>query len=347
MKIGSALIELSKDNVLSVIDPYQIYDHYLGSDLKYGKSFSSPFREDKNPSFIIKRESGYYRDFSTGESGDCFSFVKRLYGVDFYGALKQIVHDLGIADKFIITDKTFKTPKKLKVENISHRGYSDSNFNLKVKTRAFTKEDIEYWDSQGVSEKYLRLGQIYPISHYFVNGSQRLAEKFAYVFVELKDDVETYKVYQPFSKYMKWINGNDYSVWELWRLLPNTYENLIITSSRKDALGIIENLKIPATSFQAESINPKTHVVDDILARFQRVYLLYDNDYLNPDNPGQTLAQKRINEFGFINIVIPEKYKSKDFSDLVANHGRSFASELIRELMNTAEVSNPHITYQE
>lgn len=333
MDISNALIELNKENVLRFINYRHIYNHYLGGKLVYNKAFSSPFREDKNPSFVINESTGYYRDFATGDGGDCFSFVKQMYHVDFYTALKQIVFDLGIADKFVIMDRIVQPSKVLKVENISHRGSYQGNFELKVKTRKFQNYDLEYWNKFGVSLKYLKMGKVFAISHYFVNGKQYSAEKYAYVYVEIKDGVETYKVYQPFSNVMKWINGNNYSVWELWNLMPKTHEELVITSSRKDALSIIENCKIPATSFQAESINPKKHVVEDVLSRFKRVYLLYDNDYDKEENWGQIHAEKRLQQFDFINLIIPEYYFSKDFSDLVYNHGRTYASQVLKELI--------------
>jgi|AntDeeMinimDraft_6_1070357.scaffolds.fasta_scaffold04691_3 hypothetical protein len=343
MNIADALNQLNKENVLRVVNFKDIYNKYLGDDLQYNRSFSSPFRKDKNPSFVINGSSGYYKDYATGDSGDCFSFVKKMYNVDFYNALKQIVFDLNKSDNFMIADKTVKDAKKLKVENMSRRGTFQGEFSLKVKTKKLNEDDIKYWNSYGISQKYLRLGNIHPISHYFINGSQISADKLSYVFVEVKDNKESYKVYQPYSTYMKWINGNDFSVWELWRLLPQTYDKLIITSSRKDALSIIENLQIPATSFQAESINPKPHIVDDILSRFKKVYLLYDNDFKNPDNPGQTLAHKRIDQFDFINLVLPKKYNCKDFSDLVYEHGRDFSNELLQELILEENSSDAHI----
>ena len=50
------------------------------------------------------------------------------------------------------------------------------------------------------------------------------AEKYAYVFVEFKDNVESLKIYQPFSEFYKWRNKHDSSVWDLWEQLPETGE---------------------------------------------------------------------------------------------------------------------------
>lgn len=336
MNVSKELKELSKDNLLDYTTPNEIYQYYLNNKLQYNKAFSSPFRVDKNPSFVINDTQFKYRDFATGEYGDCFNFVMTLYNINFYEALKQISYDLGLYKEFYIPDKSFKSTKKVKAENYSNRKSLQGNFELEVKIRSFEKYDIEYWNLYGISLKYLKLGNIYAISHYFINKKAYKAEKFAYVYVEKKDNKITLKIYQPLSSLKKWINGNNYSVWELWNLLPETNDNLIITSSRKDALSIIENMKIPATSFQAESINPKPHIVKAIFKRFPRIYLLYDNDYSKNTNWGQKSAERMIEQYPFINLIIPEKFKSKDFSDLVSNYGRAIASNILKEVIDEA-----------
>jgi hypothetical protein len=344
MDISNALLELNKSNILRFVSAKDIYNYYLGGKLVYGRAFSSPFREDKNPSFVISKQTDYFNDYATGENGDCFTFVKHVYGghMNFYEVLKQIAMDLNIANNFIIMDRSVRPTQIKEVRNISRRGSFQGDFELKVKVRPYQKHDLEYWNSYGIDERHLRMAKIFSISHYFINGSQQKAARHAYVYVELKDGKESYKVYQPFSKYMKWINNNDYSVWELWTLLPKTYDKAIITSSRKDAISIIKNFRVPSTSFQAESIVPKAHVVDEMKSRFKKVYLFYDNDFDNPDNPGQTLAKKRIDQFGFTNLYIPEKYGCKDFSDLVYDYGVKNACEILTQIMKEADEFNKY-----
>jgi hypothetical protein len=342
MDIHNTLLEVNKDNLLRFVSLEDIYKHYLSGKIVYNKPFSSPFRTDKNPSFVISKTSLWFKDYATGDSGDCFDFVNKLYPGDmnFIDILKQIIVDMGLQGRFMMGHPKTKPSEKREINNISQRGSYQGDFNLKVKARKWNENDLKYWKSYGISEKYLKLGDIYPISHYFINNKQFIAAKYAYAYVENKDGVESYKIYQPFSDAVKWINSNNYSVWELWRLLPKTYDKLIITSSRKDALSIIENFHLPATSFQAESINPKPHVVEEIKSRFEQVYLLYDNDFDNPDNPGQTLAEKRINEFGFTNLVLPEQYGCKDFSDLVYDYGVIKSCMILADVMDKADAEN-------
>lgn len=331
MQISKRLLDLNVDNILSLTSEEKIYKYYLGNKFKFDKPFSSPFRRDRNPSFIVSSLTKYYRDFATGEAGNCFNFVQKLYSIGFNECLIQIVYDLGLNYRFHIPNTQHKKSKQVEIKNISNTD-KVAKAVIKVKTRKFNEDDLKFWNSYGISLKYLKLGNIYALDYFYLNGKYYKAVKYSYVFVEKKDDQYTYKIYQPYSN-LKWISNNNYSVWELWNLLPNNYNRLIITSSRKDALSIIENNKIPAVALQSEITMPKDNVMREILRRFEKVYVLFDNDYNKDINIGQQAALKLVNKYGLTNVVIPEEYKSKDYSDLVLNHGRAIASNILKGLL--------------
>lgn len=330
---------LTAKNLLDYVSEEDIYRFYLSKDFKFDVPFSSPFRDDKRPSFIIggRSRSYKYKDFTTGDSGNCFIFVMKLFGIDFNKCLIQIATDFHVRSHFNIAEANFVyQAKKAEYKNAltNYEGRVNvGETSLEIKKREFASYDFEYWNTFGVSAKYLKLGRIVAISHYFINGVMYLAEKYAYAFIENKDGIVTYKVYQPLSLYKKWINNNNFSIIELWHLLPEKHDKLVITSSRKDALSIIENCNIPAISYQAESIMPKENVLRELLSRFKTVYLLYDNDYDKSENWGQKMASKLVERYPDLkNIVIDEKYLSKDFSDLVKNHGRSNSSLILKKM---------------
>jgi len=55
--------------------------------------FSSPLREEANPSFYVQRDSDgswTWKDWGTGECGDIIKFAQAYYGVDFKEALKRL-----------------------------------------------------------------------------------------------------------------------------------------------------------------------------------------------------------------------------------------------------------------
>ncbi len=56
----------------------------------------SPFTKEKTPSFFVSPDRGTYYCFSTSQGGDIFSFVEKMEGVDFRGALKILAEKAGV-----------------------------------------------------------------------------------------------------------------------------------------------------------------------------------------------------------------------------------------------------------
>lgn len=332
------LKELNVKNILNIISQEDIYKYYLPKEFKFNVPFSSPLRVDKVPSFVIggSNKNYRYKDFATGDTGNCFNFVMNLYNINFNNALIQIVSDLNIRSYFIIPNSSLTlSTKKAEYKNPGKSLHIGETI-LKIKRREFNQYDYDYWNSYGISPQYLKIGRIVAISHYFLNDIMYIAERYSYAYIEKKDDKTTYKIYQPFSKYKKWLSGNDYSTIELWDLLPKKHKYLIITSSRKDALGIIENEKLPSIAFQSEMVIPKKVIIEQLSERFENIFILYDNDIKDDGhNPGQEAAQKIINKYPTIkNLCIPTEYLSKDYSDLIYNNNRVLAKQIFKDILN-------------
>jgi len=56
----------------------------------------SPFNKEKTPSFYVNSERGSYYCFSSGQGGDIFTFIEKMEGVDFKGALKILAEKAGV-----------------------------------------------------------------------------------------------------------------------------------------------------------------------------------------------------------------------------------------------------------
>lgn len=268
---------------------------------------SSPLREDKNPSFSIFYSSDYdilYKDFSTGESGTMYNLLMEFTGKNIY----ELLEETEISE---VHTPQRKEPTKTTID---------------VVIREFEDYDLKYWDSYGISLDALKLGNIYPIRNLLLtrDGFRDCypIDKYAYVYVEFINNTQVLKIYQPYSKH-KWLSNFTSSVVDLYSILPPTGDNLIITSSRKDALTLIENLKIPAICFNSETSSPEPKIIEELLTRFKAVWVLYDNDYDKKVNVGDIAAKSLIFLFNRLKqLIIPKEYQSKDPSDLVLNHGR-------------------------
>lgn len=316
----------SIEKVNDLYSDFDIAHKYLGITC-VPEVINSPLRQDNNPSlglFINNRTNSlWFKDFGSGEKGSLYDLLAKMWNV-----FKDKVYDRILEDM----------PAPAHIRKHGVKVYRKSAGKVEVRVREWRDYDIAYWDSYGISLPWLKFGEIYPISHIILtkNGHSYPipAEKYAYVYVERKDGIVSFKIYQPYSKEYKWMSKHDSSVWDLWTKIPEKGDKLIITSSRKDALAIWSNTGIPALSLQGEGYIPKEHVVQQLKDRYNKVYVLYDNDFQSEENHGRMYGKIIAERFNVTQIEIPEKWKSKDPSDLVKNHGREVLRGVIYELVN-------------
>lgn len=317
--------------IISLVSEFQILGYYLGIS-EIPVVINSPLRIDNNPSFGIYTRDNvrvYYCDFSTGDKGSLFSLLSDMWKISLQESYDRIYADIPL----IKGTSSF-------IKNITSSGSRvvyNKDTDVQCKIREWKKHDLEYWELYGISKEYLIFGDVYPISHTIITKNNRKmvipAEKYAYVYVEKKDGITTLKLYQPFSKDFKWFSKHDASVWDLWTKIPEKGENLIITSSRKDALTIIENCHIPTLSLQGEGYIPKEKIVNSLKERFQNIFILYDNDFDAEENHGRLLGAKIAKMYDLKQIEIPTEYQSKDPSDLCHNHNRITLNKVIQQLI--------------
>lgn len=319
-------VPLNKENLMRQVTDVEIYQYYTGREISIRGSITSPIQDDRNPSFgyfIGKSGEICWKDFRLG-SGDCISFVQQMFDLDFNQALIKIVKDFKLTDEFEFKDADVPLTDRQQAIELNRAEtikFLQKGRDLSIKSRKAEKHDIQFWLDFGITKKTLIKYNVTPIEYYIINGHIIPTDKYAYAFIEFKDGKPTYKIYQPFNKHYKWINNHDESVWQGWSQLPGTDEILIITKSLKDVMSINEVLNLPAVALQSESVNPKEKIVKELRSRFEDIYIFYDNDFDKSRNWGQEASKKLASQFGFYNIMIQDKWKSKDFSDLVKNHG--------------------------
>lgn len=328
--LGTSSVELS--DILSKVTEFDILSHYFGIN-SIPCVINSPLRADKSPSFGVYTINGkkmYWRDLANGEGGGTWDLLGRYWGLSYYNTLLKLREE--------VSNITSRVGEVVVARQSEKKRILKEGTSLEVKIREFKEHDLMYWESYGISLPWLKYAEIYPISHIIITkgGKSRLmgAEKYAYVYIERKDSRVTYKIYQPFSDRWKWINNHDSSVWDLWSKIPQTGDNLIITSSRKDALCIWENCNIPSVSLQAESYLPKPHIIQELKNRYKKIWVLYDNDFKSDVNHGRELGSLMAITFNLMQIEIPQIFESKDTSDLANKHGRSVVKQVIHSLIN-------------
>lgn len=270
---------------------------------------SSPLRQDKKPSFALYSPNGIevnYIDFSNREGGTIWTLLTKVWNCSYSEAKRKVFNDLG--------DKSLGTSVGIGNylgRNVKVNAYLD----LQCRVREWRDYDLKYWESYGISLKWLKYADVYPISHKIIIKEDISyafgADKYAYAYVEFKEGKTTLKIYQPFNTNgYKWSNRHDRSVISLWTKVPKTGDKVCICSSLKDALCLWANTGIPSLAVQGEGYGISDTAINELKSRFKNIFICFDND-----DAGIKDAIKLAKDTGFINIVLPKFEGGKDISD--------------------------------
>lgn len=304
--------QLTLDGILSRVDELDIYRTYIG-DVKVKQMISSPLRSgDSDPSFrIYPSNNGQlkYVDYGTTERGNIIDFVSQRFPSLTYGELlERIWRDTNCG-----VLPPLKQPIKRKKSN------STVFPEILVKKRKPNDNDLQFWNSFGITKDTLNWGRVFPISRYWID--RRLfgcrTASYAYdLFIE-------WKVYRPHEKKLRFISGG----MELqgYRLLPNEGDICIIQKSYKDVL-LMKEFNIPSFAPQAESIDVPEHIMEDIAKRFNMVFIWGD-----PDDAGNAFIQRHVEKYGV--IPIKNTCDTKDITDHSKKYGKKSAKLMTNKLI--------------
>lgn len=300
----------------------QIAHKYLGIN-SIPCLICSPLRKDRKPSMGIYSKDGKhvnYIDFATKERGSIYDLLSKVWQCSFKKTIDRI------------NTNFVKDNNEISIHTISSK-YKEPKLNctseLKCRIREWKDYDIDYWESYGISRKWLDYAEVYPISHKIIikNNKEYVlgADKYAYAFVERKEGNITLKIYQPFNKHgYKWSNKHDRSVISLWTKIPKQGEKVVICSSLKDALCLWANTGIPALAVQGEGYDISDTAINELKKRYKEIYILFDND-----KPGLEDGKKLSKRTGFTNLILPQFEGGKDISDLYKIGGKDLFKKIV------------------
>lgn len=312
--------KITKEAILNKITEWDIFRYYIKTSIQLKTLFCSELREDNNPTCsIIKMPSGMYlyRDFSTGQKLDCFSYVQEKYRCNFIEALTIILNDfqLGLHTKIVVNNSMGFKPvlyKQTEVKNI--------DIKIEVKRRPFTYKDLEYWNIYEITQETLKLFNVSSLEWY------RIIKEYSPTFKTEPDKLvfcyDSYitakrKIYRPLHpKGYKWYsNTEDNILWGVKQLNLSKPELLFITSSYKDVMALYE------CGYQSVCTNSET----TILSKKQYNYLVglgfKPIAYMNNDEAGIESNVKYEKLYNIKSICNPIG-EPKDPSDYIKEYGK-------------------------
>lgn len=317
--------QLTAEKILELVSDYQIFKFYI-PEMEVGKAINSPLRKDIDPSFSIFYSERYnkllYKDF-TGECADCFIFVSRLYGLNYYQALVKICMDFNLELPY----KKLEGVRRLRREIPKHIEYDKSSpiFNIGINEKPFTKRELDWWLQYNITKELLDFYNVKSCKRLFLNQKVVEVHEMTFAFLEFKDRF-SYKLYSPLSVDFKWLTNHDSSVIQGFRQLPLEGDLLIISKSLKDIM-TLSTLGYYSISPQSESSFVKDNVLEDLKRRFKRIVIYFDNDL-----SGRKLSKKFSQATGLEEIYNPIG-KEKDPSDYLKERGEKKLKLLIEKML--------------
>ena len=322
--------------VLDQVDEVLIYRHYVGA-FTLGKKIKHPFRKDLNPSFAIffgtRALKLLWKDFGTGESGDCFAMVSKMCKCPYKDAIEKVAEDFGLIEGVpTITKKQILEAQAFK-EELQNREYL-----IQIERRPMNKEELDYWSEYSISREELKANSIFAINKLWINKKAMRLDvsklHFAYYFPE----VDKWKIYSPDSTDFKWFGNvsthqmegvTDLSVYD-------SSKPIIITKSRKDRI-VLKKIYPNVVSCQNESEGAIPRGMDVLFDQhFPAKYCWFDSD-----EPGKN-ANRKLNHRGYKWVnVSNELYQTlglKDPSDVIKRLGLEAGNAILLNELNKKSI---------
>jgi len=326
---GKIRVPLLAESILDKISEYDIFMYYMPTkSWKLNIVTFSPFRQERNPSFIIGNKHGRlsYIDFAdTSKRGDCFNFVRQLHNLaSLKDVLMMIDRDFGLGirsghstEQYKVITSAYKQPEDL------GKRYSL----IQVITRKFTQEELAYWNQYHQDVEDLKRNQIYSIKTLYYNKDRFPLKDTELRFGYFYDG--HWKIYRPFAdKKSKWVPNNvPITAMDGKEDIVNC-ELAFINKSKKDYM-VMKKVFPCCCAVQNEGVgcfSPEN--VEYIKANSDKQVLSFDSDVTGVKNSQQIT---KLFNFGYINV--PKRYLKegiKDWADLAKAHGLKKIEDYLR-----------------
>jgi predicted P-loop ATPase len=302
---------LTKYMIFNHTSPQDIYKKFLNlSDIPKG-NISSPFSEDKKPSFKIYNNDSFKCN-STGKQGDVFQLVADLNQLDcktqFNQVLNIVATEMNLSLQTIDTSTTVpKFIKKAVIEQKSHV--------LNVSNTELEENHLAYWDKLGVQRELLKKYNVRAVSKYsFFNPAKNKEITFATkdkvlaFSYEVNGNFEVYIPAQPDKNQTKIFNNGlqNGDIFGLEQLGHEKIDSVIICAGKKDTIVAVSR-GFKAVTFRSETHNPTAIQIKTLQSLCHNLFICYDND-----NGGNTGRNKIIEKYP---QIIPLKLPT-NFNDI-------------------------------
>lgn len=319
---------ITSDKILNTsTTEIDIFEYYLKIPVEFGKLLKSPSMIRSGDRFAgckfwYNGSKIKFIDFALGLNEDCFGIVKYIYNINYNEALLRVCEDFRLFGYSTYRPK----PKLCYKTQEFYKENQSKNTIIRYGIQLWNQLDANYWKKIQLTSKILEEYSVVSCKFVFINNRLYYSYKendpcYCYEFPD-----GTVKLYFPFRKKSRFITNSTYI--QGFNLLPTSGDKLIITKSLKDVMVLYKVLGIPSISLQSEQHKISKADFNNLLNRFDNIYILYDND-----KSGRLNSAKRCKEFEeLIPIFYPEDI-GKDTSEVIEECGVVETIEILNSLL--------------
>lgn len=311
---------ISESSILERVDEYTLYCKYLGFEPLLRTKYRSFIRtKDSDPSFSLfeskKHDKEYFwKDSGIGDSGDIFKLIKIRFG---YVNNKEVFQRINL--DFNLGFGVGPPPERSSKIILYNKPDNKPATNIKIQSKPFTKADLEFWASFGISQETLILYKVKSIRYYWTHDFQEVPKApkglcFAY------EVLGKYKLYQPYMPLYKFRNNFTEQCLEGFAQLTYQSDTLIITKSTKDVM-VLREFGYDAVSPRGESTAVPEEFMRHFRKKYKRIFILFDNDM---KHRGDVYPERK--------VYVPIKSGCKDISDFRKMYGPKSTKDLLNSI---------------
>lgn len=323
MDLNSLEVKPNTALLYSLIGQERLMNFYFNDEIKLGKKYVNPFRDDTNASCVFKWSNTgnlYFVDYATEKVyyGPIEVAMLRT-GYSFPEILYKIESD------FQLANLNLEDRKKLEIETKSTIIPEVKPATIKVKLAKFTKKDLKYWEQFGITPTILDFYDVRKVEKAWISNEIWYLDNDFDPCYRYKEK-DKFKLYRPFAnKKNKFRSTYFGGILEGYTQLPHKGNILVITKGLKDVMTLC-SLGINAVAVRSENTPISENAYEILRNRFTNIYIWFD-----ADKAGDIGSEKMSKKYNIPSLSHSGEL-GKDPSDIVKNHGKQKLIELCQQL---------------
>ena len=227
---------LDLNELIESVDIVDYISQFVDFEERNGEYWSlSPFKEEKTPSFSVRRETGRFYDFSSGLGGNVYTFIKHYFKCSSQEAVKRLSEYAGCTDLNYTPHKKMAATmvcKKFKPNVTQKKHGKQSVFPDNCMEKFEKREDkLMVWEKEGISRASLDKFQVYydEFSNRLVYTIKNLDGKIVNIGGRTLDPEWKEKKLRKYTYFAGWNGGMNivYGLYENLKEIKNKHEIIL------------------------------------------------------------------------------------------------------------------------